>query len=208
MLKGESGVDGLATAKALAAELREMNAVSDPLRDEGRGHGPAASWDPWRPRSWNFLVPLPSRSSEVEGDIATCHREVEGGVEIIEVDLPAVITMTKGKVEPRYASLKGIMAAKRKPMEEKPAKGGEPRLTVQNVGLPTGAPCGTDRGRRPRLLRAGAGSAPQGGSQGAVGDHPFRPAEIAIEGVLRSRRNLDCGRRAKGEGDGRRPRRR
>ena len=48
----------------------------------------------------------------VDGTQAICHREVEGGVEIVEVDLPAVLTITKGPHEPRYASLKGIMAAK------------------------------------------------------------------------------------------------
>lgn len=45
-------------------------------------------------------------------------REIEGGREIIAVTLPAVLTAEKGLNEPRYASLKGIMAAKRKPIEE------------------------------------------------------------------------------------------
>ena len=40
---------------------------------------------------------------------------------------PAVLTTDKGLNEPRYASLKGIMAAKKKPIEEKPAALGEPR---------------------------------------------------------------------------------
>ncbi len=45
------------------------------------------------------------------------HREIEGGAEVIDVDLPAVLTANKGLNEPRYASLKGIMAAKKKPLE-------------------------------------------------------------------------------------------
>ena len=45
-------------------------------------------------------------------------REVEGGSEIVEGALPAVITAQKGLNEPRYASLKGIMAAKKKTIEE------------------------------------------------------------------------------------------
>ena len=44
-------------------------------------------------------------------------REIEGGMEVCEVDLPAVLTTNKGLNEPRYASLKGIMAAKKKPLE-------------------------------------------------------------------------------------------
>jgi len=41
------------------------------------------------------------------------HREIEGAEEIIEAPLPAVVTAQKGLNEPRYASLKGIMAAKK-----------------------------------------------------------------------------------------------
>jgi electron transfer flavoprotein beta subunit len=50
----------------------------------------------------------------VEGRRAKVKREVEGGKEILEVDLPAVFTAQKGLNEVRYASLKGIMAVKRK----------------------------------------------------------------------------------------------
>jgi len=45
-------------------------------------------------------------------------REVEGGVEVVEFELPAVITAQKGLNEPRYASLKGIMAVKKKVIPE------------------------------------------------------------------------------------------
>jgi electron transfer flavoprotein beta subunit len=45
-------------------------------------------------------------------------REVEGGVETVEFELPAVITAQKGLNEPRYASLKGIMAVKKKVIPE------------------------------------------------------------------------------------------
>jgi electron transfer flavoprotein beta subunit len=46
------------------------------------------------------------------------HREVEGGHEVIEAPLPAVITAQKGLNEPRYASIKGIMAVKKKVIPE------------------------------------------------------------------------------------------
>jgi electron transfer flavoprotein beta subunit len=49
----------------------------------------------------------------------TAHREIEGAEEIIESSLPAVITAQKGLNEPRYASLKGIMAAKKVPIDTK-----------------------------------------------------------------------------------------
>jgi len=46
-------------------------------------------------------------------------REVEGGIEVVEAKLPAIVTCQKGLNEPRYAALKGIMMAKKKPIEEK-----------------------------------------------------------------------------------------
>ena len=49
----------------------------------------------------------------------TSHREIEGAEEIIECPLPAVVTAQKGLNEPRYASLKGIMAAKKIAIEAK-----------------------------------------------------------------------------------------
>jgi len=56
---------------------------------------------------------------ELEDGKAVAHREIEGGSEVVEVPLPAVITCQKGLNEPRYASLKGIMKAKKKPLETK-----------------------------------------------------------------------------------------
>lgn len=45
------------------------------------------------------------------------HRQIEGGIEVVEAPLPAVITCQKGLNEPRYPSLPGIMKAKQKPLE-------------------------------------------------------------------------------------------
>ncbi|MBO8162056.1 MAG: electron transfer flavoprotein subunit beta/FixA family protein, partial [Thermosipho sp. (in: Bacteria)] len=58
---------------------------------------------------------------EVSDGKAIVTREIEGGSEIIEVPLPAVITAQKGLNEPRYPSMKGIMKAKKKPMDKKTA---------------------------------------------------------------------------------------
>ena len=52
---------------------------------------------------------------------ATVHSQVEGGMAILDVSLPAVLTTQKGLNEPRYASLPGIMKAKKKPLETKDA---------------------------------------------------------------------------------------
>ena len=55
---------------------------------------------------------------EINDNVVTCEREIEGGKEIVETKLPAVITAQKGLNEPRYPNLKGIMAAKSKPIQE------------------------------------------------------------------------------------------
>src|SRR5213080_4151509 len=70
------------------------------------------------------LLDLPCVTAVAHLDIAgqrgSAEREIEGGVEIVEFPLPAVLTTDKGLNEPRYPALKGIMAAKKKPLEVKP----------------------------------------------------------------------------------------
>ena len=63
---------------------------------------------------------------EIAGNQATAHREIEGAEEKVTVPLPAVISAQKGLNEPRYETLKGIMAAKRKEI---------PVVTVSELGL-------------------------------------------------------------------------
>jgi len=63
---------------------------------------------------------------ELEGNSGHAHREIEGAVEKVAFSLPAVISAQKGLNEPRYETLKGIMAAKRKEI---------PILTVEELGL-------------------------------------------------------------------------
>lgn len=159
LLVGEVTQDGLATAKALAAELKEHAA---PLilfgvkaaDDDQQQVGPMAA----------TLLGLPCiagvSSFEIHGDKVVCHREVEGGVEVAEVQLPAVLTITKGAFDPRYASLKGIMAAKKKPLEQKAATMTESRLTVESLAYPPERAAGKIVGEGPdavpelvRLLR-------------------------------------------------------
>ena len=78
------------------------------------------------------LLGLPSVGAVTSLAIAdgrgTAEREVEGGVEVVEFALPGVATADKGLNEPRYPALKGIMAAKKKPLETKP-------LSLAGTGL-------------------------------------------------------------------------
>ncbi len=77
---------------------------------------------------------------KVEGDKATVTREIDGGLETIDITMPAVVTVDLRLNEPRYASLPNIMKAKKKPIEEvTPADLGvdtAPRLAVVNVAEP------------------------------------------------------------------------
>jgi electron transfer flavoprotein beta subunit len=70
------------------------------------------------------------------GTKATAHREIEGGIEEVAFALPAVVAAQKGLNEPRYASLKGIMAAKKKPIDERPAELGAAMLETLALTLP------------------------------------------------------------------------
>lgn len=63
-------------------------------------------------------------------------KEIEGGTATVECSLPAVVTAQKGLNEPRYPSLKGIMAAKKKPIDTKsPADLGSTGSSVEIVAL-------------------------------------------------------------------------
>jgi len=58
-------------------------------------------------------------SVETDGTNVTIHRQTAAGYDVVETSLPAVLTVTAGVVEPRYPTFKGIMDAKKKPMETK-----------------------------------------------------------------------------------------
>ena len=148
--------DPLAVARALAAELGGLHADliwfgKQAVDDDQAQVGPMVA----------ELLELPCATAiaklELEGTRATIEREIEGGREIVALELPAVLTADKGLNEPRYASLKGIMAAKKKPIDEKPAALGEPRLERIALELPAPRRAGRIVGQGvealPELLR-------------------------------------------------------
>ena len=111
--------DGFAVARALAAELEGggwdlVLCGKMAIDDYNHQVGPMVA----------ELLDLPCVTSVAHLDIAggkgTAEREIEGGIEVVDFSLPAVITTDKGLNEPRYPALKGIMAAKKKPLDLKP----------------------------------------------------------------------------------------
>jgi len=94
---------------------------------------------------------------KLEGTKITAEREIEGGREVVETELPAIITTQKGLNEPRYASLKGIMASKKKTITEKTAASATNHTDVIDMNLPAskqpGRIIGTDSSAVPELVK-------------------------------------------------------
>ena len=139
--------DTLATARALAAAIKGL-APFDLVLTGQQGVGGDNSQVPGLLAE---LLDLPQVTVavklEVQDGKALVEREVEGARETWETSLPAVISAQKGLNEPRYASLKGIMAAKKKPIDVKDAaalgldpKALAPLTRVVALELPPGRP--------------------------------------------------------------------
>jgi len=121
LLKADAvGLDPLPVAKVLAAELKDggydlVLFGKMAIDDSSHGVGPMVA----------ELLGLPCVSAvahlEISDRTGKAEREIEGGVEVVEFGLPAVITADKGLNEPRYPALRGIMMAKKKPLEVKDA---------------------------------------------------------------------------------------
>jgi electron transfer flavoprotein beta subunit len=107
--------DGLRTARIIARAVERKFAGTDLLLFGKQSVGADNSQVPAMVAE---LLGLPQATVatklEVEGTSAMALREIEGGMEKVALSLPAVVTAQKGLNEPRYETLKGIMAAKKK----------------------------------------------------------------------------------------------
>ncbi len=151
-LKGTPAADGLANARVLAEQLRGggydlLLFGKLAVDDYGQQTGVMVA----------ELLELPCLSAishlEVADGRATVEREVEGGVETAECALPAVFTCDKGLNTPRLPSLKGIMAAKKKPMETVAADPGAGAVRIVSLALPAERAAG-------RIVGEGAAAVP------------------------------------------------
>ena len=119
------GADALVTARVLAAAIRRGSydvVISGVESTDG--------YTGTLPMTVAELLDLPSvtfaRKLDLGDGTLRVERQTEGGYDTIEAPLPALVTVTAGANEPRYPTLKGIMSAKQKPMEN---------LTVGDLGL-------------------------------------------------------------------------
>ena len=73
---------------------------------------------------------------EVEGEKVVVSREIEGGEEVVEAPLPVVISAAKGLAEQRIPNMRGIMMAKRKPLEAVEPQDVTPQTGIASYALP------------------------------------------------------------------------
>ncbi len=128
------GADTLTTARALAALLKQeapglalfgRQAIDD---DMGAVAAQTADLLGWPCASW-----IMEEAIDAGGAAVRVARQVEGGLEVFDLPLPAVVSAQKGLNEPRYPTLKGIMGAKKK--EIKDVKAADLGLTVEPPAL-------------------------------------------------------------------------
>ena len=111
-----AGSDALGTAKVLAAAIAraepDLVLAATESSDGYTGVVPAQVAE---------LLEMPSvtfaKAVEISDSTATVRRQTEAGADLVECPLPAVVSVTAGVVEPRYPSFRGIMGAKRKPVD-------------------------------------------------------------------------------------------
>ncbi len=145
--------DGLAVAKALAAELKDggfdLVLFGKHAFDTSSGIVGTATAE---------LLGIACVTAASKLDIAngkgTARRELEGASETVSFSLPAAVTIDEGIARPRYPSLKGIMSAKKKPLETKPAQLGDVRVTVKSMALPPDRAAG-------RIIGEGSAAVPE-----------------------------------------------
>jgi electron transfer flavoprotein beta subunit len=148
-------IEPLAVAKLLAAVVKEeapglvicgKQAIDNDMNATGQMLSALLGWS------------QATFASEVaiEGDSAKVTREVDGGLQTINVKLPTIITVDLRLNEPRYASLPNIMKAKAKPLATKtPADYGvdvSPRLSVVKTVEPAGRKAGVKVGSVAELI--------------------------------------------------------
>ena len=141
LLKSDGQGDAFAVAQIIAAYVKDKGFDLILCGNKGMG-GDNAAMGPMLAEllgvaQANVIVKL-----ELGEGTFRAEREIEGGSEVVEGALPAVITAQKGLNEPRYASLKGIMAAKKKTIEELEAASVTSVAHISALVLPPERPAG------------------------------------------------------------------
>ena len=111
------GADALATARVLAAAVQRS-----PFDLVLAGVESTDGYTGTLPMTVAELLAVPSatfaRKVDVDGGALRVERQTEAGYDVVTCPMPALVTVTGSAAEPRYPTLKGIMAAKSKPLEQ------------------------------------------------------------------------------------------
>jgi len=145
LIKTDETVEPLAVAKLLKAVVDEekpelvvlgKQAIDDDANQTGQMLAALAGWP---------QATFASKVTLADGK-AQVTREIDGGLQVVEIKLPAVVTTDLRLNQPRYASLPNIMKAKKKPLDEKAAADYgvdvAPRLKVLKTEEPGGRKAG------------------------------------------------------------------
>ena len=141
LLKGDGQGDAFAIAQMIAAYAKDKGFDLILCGNKGLG-GDNAAMGPMLAELMGLAQANVIVKLELGEGTFKAEREIEVGSEIVEGALPAVITAQKGLNEPRYASLKGIMAAKKKTIEEVDAAPVTAGAQISALALPPERPAG------------------------------------------------------------------
>ena len=131
-----AGADALLTARVLAAAIKreepDLVICGTESYDGSTGMVP-----PMLAELLGFPQLTFAKKVEVDGSTIKIHRQTADGYQIVEASIPALVTVTAAIAEPRYASLKGIMAARSKEVKQ---------LALTDLGVDKGEPAETIEG--------------------------------------------------------------
>ena len=135
LVKQDTAADEYARACALAEVIKGENPdiilAGHVAADDGSSQVPTRIAEILGLPHVNVITKL-----EIDGGKATCTSEADGGTQITEVSLPAVISSQVSWNEPRYPSMKGIMQAKKKPVATVDAPAIPNKVSIVGVSLP------------------------------------------------------------------------
>lgn len=141
LIKSDAEMDSYNVARNLSDVLKEINAdiifFGKQSIDYDDSQVGSLTAEMLGIPSINVVVSL-----NIEGNKVTCEREIEGGKEVVESALPVAISAQRGLNNPRYPNLKGIMAAKSKPIEERQPTYTENKTEILTMSLPKPKPKG------------------------------------------------------------------
>lgn len=156
LLKTDSELDSLTTARVLFDEIKKQEAEIVFMGKQSVDYDNSITGQ-LTAALLGFNIVSVAVDLQFEGNKIIAEREIEGGKEIVETSLPVVITTQKGLNNPRFPSMKGIMAAKRKTIEEKPIEIGELTTKILRMRKPpakeSGRIIGEDASAVPELIR-------------------------------------------------------